>query len=283
GGVTRDAMSAIQIDTFVARARLVIAGIGDVVPATDDGRTLLARIHAWNGRCDVDSTGCAAYMTFEYHLLRGLFDPRLGLDLARDYVGSTESWQALIALLAQRASPWWDDPATPARESEATVVGAAVDAAAADLRATFGDPAQWTWGREHTITFEEGTLGKSGIPVLTWYFNAGPFPVAGAAGAVDNTYYHFSAGYPDPADATYRPGGLRDVFDVTNGPSYRLVVDMGDLDGARIVITTGLSGNPFDRHYGDMIPAWIDGSKVPLPFSPAAAGKANAATLNLTP
>jgi len=39
-------------------------------------------------------------------------------------------------------------------------------------------------------------------------------------------------------------------------------------DGARIVITTGQSGNPFDRHYGDLIPAWLNGSLVPLPFSP---------------
>ena len=44
-----------------------------------------------NGRFDVDSVGCASYMTFEYHLLRGLFDPRLGLDIARGYVGSTRS------------------------------------------------------------------------------------------------------------------------------------------------------------------------------------------------
>ena len=283
GGVTRDAMSAIQMDTFVARAPLVIARIGDVIPATDDGRTLLARIRSWNGRCDVDSVGCAAYMTFEYHVLRGLFDPRLGLAIARDYVGSTDSWQALIALLDDRASPWWNDPATPATETKSSVVVAAIDGAAKDLRTTFGSPDRWTWGREHTITFEEGTLGGTATPILTWYLNSGPFPVAGAAGAVDNTYYNFAAGYPDPTDATYEPGGLRQVFDVTNGPSYRLDIDMGDLDGARIVITTGQSGNPFDRHYGDMIPAWLNGDQVPLPFSAPAAQKATVSTLDLTP
>ena len=39
---------------------------------------------AWR---DVDSVGCAAYIAFEYRLLRGLFDDELGT-LARDYVGS---------------------------------------------------------------------------------------------------------------------------------------------------------------------------------------------------
>jgi penicillin G amidase len=283
GGVTRDAMSAIQMDTYVARSPLVIDRIGDVVPTTDDGRTLLARIRSWNGKCDAGSLGCAAYMAFEYHVLRGLFDPRLGLDIARDYVGSTDSWQALIALLDDRSSPWWDDPATPATETKASVVIAAIDAAAKDMRATYGNPDDWTWGRVHTITFEEATLGGSGIPVITWYLNAGPFPVAGAAGAVDNTYSNFSVAYPDPSDPTYEPGGLPQVFDVTNGPSYRLDIDMGDLDGARIVITTGQSGNPFDRHYGDMIPAWLNGTQVPLPFTSPAAEKATVSTLVLTP
>ena len=59
------------------------------------------------------------------------------------------------------------------------------------------------------------------------------------------------------------------MFGVTNGPSYRLTIDMGDIDGARIVITTGQSGNPFDPHYGDLIPLWAAGETVPLPFSPA--------------
>ena len=40
---------------------------------------------------------------------------------------------------------------------------------------------------------------------------------------------------------------------MTNMPSYRLTIDMSDLDGARIVITTGQAGNPFDRHYNDQI------------------------------
>ena len=61
--------------------------------------------------------------------------------------------------------------------------------------------------------------------------------------------------------------GIDRVFDVTNLPSYRLTIDMRDLDGARIVITTGQSGNPFDQHYGDLIPLWANGDTLALPFS----------------
>lgn len=57
---------------------------------------------------------------------------------------------------------------------------------------------------------------------------------------------------------------------------------MGDLDGARIVITTGQSGNPFDPHYGDLIPLWATGETVPLPFSPGNVAASAFQTLTLT-
>jgi len=133
------------------------------------------------------------------------------------------------------------------------------------------------------VTFREGTLGSSGIGVLEWYFDAKTIPVAGASGAVDNTYYHERRAYADPNDPSYVPVGIDHVFDVTNGPSYRLAVDMADLDAARIIITTGQSGNPLDRHYADLIPTWASGATIPLPFSPSAIDGSTVAKLTLTP
>ena len=135
----------------------------------------------------------------------------------------------------------------------------------------------------HSATFQEATIGSSGIAPLEWYFNDGPHAVAGAYGALDNTYYRFSRAYPDPLDPDYHPVGPDRVFDVTNLPSLRFAIDMTDLDGARIVITTGQSGNPFDRHYNDMIDPWRNGETVPLPFTQAAIDAAAAETLVLQP
>ena len=225
-------------------------------------------------------------MAFEEQLERRIFDDDLG-SLAREYVGSTESWQGLIALLAKPDDPFWDDiSTTDKKETQADILAAALDGAGAALHASLGAGAtSWTWGRLHTGTFREVTLGESGIAPLEWYFDKGPYPIAGAAGAVDATYYQFSVGYPDPYDSTVSAAtDLRSLFEMTNLPSYRLDVDMGRLDEARIVITTGQSGNPTDPHYGDMIDDWRLGQQVPLPFSSAAAVHAAAvATLTLTP
>ena len=100
---------------------------------------------------------------------------------------------------------------------------------------------------------------------------------------MNNTYYQLSRGYPDPDDPASVPTGLGGLFTVTNLPSYRLLIDMGDIDGARIVITTGQSGNPFHAHYDDQIDPWRSGQTLPFPFTAAAVAAATVDTLTLQP
>lgn len=282
-GITLDEMGEIQMDSVPTRARDIAFLLEEASPATDDGRAIAAAIEEWTGDCESDSVGCAAYMTWEYRVLRAVFDDDLG-SLARDYVGSPFSWVMLYRSLEDPTAVWWDDRTTPDVETADQVVLRAMDLAGADLRGAYGDPADWSWGRLHTATFEEATIGaSSGIGPLEWYFNKGPFAVGGAAGTPNAQYYRFREAYPDPADPDHVPVGIDALFAVTNLPSYRLLIDMGDPDGARIVSTTGQSGNPFDRHYGDMIEPWRVGETVGLPFTPAAIEAATVAELRLTP
>lgn len=282
GTLTTSDLRAIEMDSHPLRADAIVPYLAGAAPTTDDGKLLQQRITSWNGQCDVDSVGCAAYVSTEFTLIRAVFDDELG-PLAREYGGSTASWEALIAILKDPASPWWDDVSTPTVEHEKDILAAALDRTGAQLRAEVGAPARWTWGRLHTVNFQEQTLGVSGIGPLEWYFNSGARPVGGVDGAVQNNYYQTSAAYPDPGDPSYVPVGLGQVFSVSNGPSYRLTVDMSNPDGARIVTTTGQSGNPFDRHYGDLIDLWASGGTIPLPFSSSAVSKASVSVLTLAP
>jgi penicillin amidase len=271
------------MDSAPLRARDLVPLLEHVGATTDDGRTIAARIAGWDGACDIDSLGCAAWNAWEYRVLRDIFDDELRT-LARDYVGSPFSWVVLAHLLEDPAAAWWDDTTTPDLVERAPdIVTRAMDEAGAELRDAIGSPDRWSWGRLHTATFREATLGQSGIGPLEWYFNDGPHAVPGMAGAINNTYFRFSRAYADPYDIDVVPVGIEHVFDVTNLPSYRLTIDMSDLDGARIVITTGQAGNPFDRHYNDQIDLWRAGRTVPLPFSLQAIGRAAASVLTLTP
>jgi penicillin amidase len=286
GKIGVEDMRVIQMDTYVLRADRIMPRLEAVGPdtKTEDGRLLWQAMVNWDHLCGVESLGCAAYMTAELALQRAIFDDELG-PLAREYVGSVFAWETLISLLGQPDNPWWRDttPGAPEGINAATTAGAAIDATAAELRKAYGDPANWSWGRLHQVQFKESTLGSSGILPLEWYFDPPARPVAGADGAIDNNYYRVSRAYPDPADPDYVPLELTEVFGVTNGPSYRLTVDMGDLEGARIMITTGQSGNPFDQHYGDLIPAWIAGETIALPFSAENIAASTVKTLTLTP
>ncbi len=282
-GLTLQEMSGIQNDTSPLRARDVVVQLDELLPTTADGATIADRIATWAGDCAVDSNGCSAYMAWEYRVLRDVFDDDLG-PLARDYVGSPDSWVALDGLLADPTSPWWDDSTTAPLETAEMIELRAMDEAGAELRAAFGDPDHWDWGRLHTATFKEATIGTgSGIGPLEWYFNVGPVAVPGAAGAPDNTYSRLSRAYPDPTDPDFKPLGIGQLFTVTNLPSYRLVIDLSDLDGARIVITTGQSGNPFANHYNDQIDPWRTGGSLSLPFTGDAVVTTSVATLTLSP
>lgn len=283
GHLTTADLGAIQMDTHPLRADVVIPLLAEAAPTTADGRLVLERIRSWDRNCEVDSMGCAAYGAAEFTLMRAIFDDQLG-PVAKDYVGTTDSWRALINVLSDAKSPWWDDTATTAaNERPRDIISAALDRAGAELRATVGQPPRWTWGRIHTVNFKEQTLGVSGIGPLEWYFNSGARAVGGFAGAVLNNYYRMWKAYPDPSDPAYEPAGFDTLFHVSNGPSYRLTIDMSNLDAARIITTTGQSGNPFDRHYGDLIDRWSTGQTVRLPFGAAAVGASIVTTLNLTP
>jgi penicillin amidase len=286
GAAKAEDMRSIEMDTYVGRAdKLVPLLVGFIpAPSTEDGRALWTSLTRWDRQCTVDSTGCTAFATIELGLMRAIFDDELG-PLAREYVGSTMSWQALLDVLADRSSAWWRTSGASGGTGAApnAIISGVIDQTAAELRKTYGDPSKWRWGTLHQVQFKESTLGSSGILPLELYFDSSSRPIAGADGAIDNNYYRVQGAYADPLDPSYEPLSNVAVFGVTNGPSYRFTIDMGDIEGARIVITTGQSGNPGDPHYGDLIPLWADGQTVPLPFSAGNVQAGAAQTLTLTP
>ncbi len=283
GGLTVDELELIQMDSEVRRARAIVPSLRGMSPATADGQSVLFAITNWDLQCEVDSLGCAAYMAAELRLIAQIFDDELG-PLARDWVGSPISWRVLERMLNDPEAAWWDDITTQSvRETAPQIISDALDRTGEELRAALGEPENWRWGALHQATFREETLGRSGIGPLEAYFNRGPVEVGGAAGTIQNNTHRPGRGYPDPNDPSVRPVGIGGVFAVDVLPSYRLTIDLSDLDDARIVQTTGQSGNPFDGHYGDLIDLWRDGRSVTVPFSRSRVDAAAASTLVLTP
>jgi penicillin amidase len=123
-------------------------------------------------------------------------------------------------------------------------------------------PEDWAWGRVRPLRLEH-PLGV--VKALAPVFNRGPY----AWGGDGNTVSQASGGG--------RPGSPQVIA------SLRFVVECGDWDNARFVLPGGQSGNPFSKHYDDMVPLWLRGEGVAIPWSAEAVVAATIDTLRLEP
>jgi len=273
--LSADDFSAIQGDNLDIAAQQIVPYVKDIT-AEGDAQKVLDAIKSWDFHTTEQSAGAGAYQVFWLHLLRNTFDDDLG-DLAEDYVsGDDVNREAMILLLAQPDSQWWDNTATPERvETRDDILKQSLADAARDLVAQYGaDPNGWQWGKLHTITFKHSALGDQPVAFI---YNRGPFSVSGASALVNNTGGNFAFAY-EPGDPK-----LTDIMQETYGPSLRQIVDLGDLNASRFIHTTGQSGLPTSPHYDDMTPLWLKIQYVPMWWN-AADVKANAeGTLTLTP
>ncbi len=118
----------------------------------------------------------------------------------------------------------------------------------------------------HTITFQNQSLGKSGVAPIEALFNRGPFPTAGGNSIVNATGW----------DAFKS-------FQVNWLPSMRMIVDLGNLENSLTVHTTGESGHTYNPHYIDLEPLWANGEYYPMLWETQSVLNAAVDTLQLLP
>jgi penicillin amidase len=138
-------------------------------------------------------------------------------------------------------SAWYDDPATKDVEGRKEIIIKSLRDADRELTAYFSsDISKWKWGKVHTYTF---THALGSIAPFKWLWNIGPFAFPGDISTVKPGYFSDISGKP------YR---------VTDGASMRHVIDFGDIDNARFVISTGQSERWLSPHYDDQTRMWMD-------------------------
>ena len=134
-------------------------------------------------------------------------------------------------------SAWCDDVGTPAKESCADFKASTLARAVAQLREKLGpDPAAWRWERLHRARFPHGVLDAVGALRPFFSLETGQ---GGDASTVNV--------------GAYRRDG---TFVMSDGPSYRQIVDLADPAKSVFVHATGQSGNVFARGYRDLLPLW---------------------------
>jgi len=230
---------AMQGDNLVIPAREIVPYVTGLTSGDTQVQAAIDRLKGWDYVCDHEGAACAIYQATLVRLLRGTFDDEMGEELADSYINSEWAVPALITLLADPKSPWFDDVTTAGQmETRDEILLRAASQATTDLTGQLGSNMDgWQWGKLHVAVFNH-TMGS--VKPLNLIFNRS-IEASGCGDTPNSTWF-------DPAAP----------FGVTGLPSYRQIINLGDWAGSRSMHTTGQSGLPFHRHYADMITSWRD-------------------------
>ncbi len=242
-------MASLQLDLADASAAFLVPLALSASSSNDSA--VVDLLEQWEEPylMEADSASAAAYAGFWRHLLlRTLADefPDDGMP-----VGHSRLFAVMRQLGQDADNRWWDDVTTSGVESRDDIIAGAIADADSELTDLLGaDPTRWRWGDLHTATFENQTLGKSGISPIEAIFNRkSPSELGGGGEIVNAIGWTSFYGY-----------------EVDWIPSLRMVVDLSDLEDSVAIHSTGQSGHTFHPNYFDLNQFWVQGSSLALPW-----------------
>lgn len=220
----------------------------------------------WDYGTPADSAAAAYFNVVVNNLLELTFRDDLP---ERLWPAGGDRWYAVLSrLLEQPKADWWDDRATPdVTERRDDLLQRAMIEARKEITSKIArDTNHWEWGKLHRATLRHQTLGTSGIPPVEAIFNRGDFAVPGGPAVVNALGYRL--------DEPYR---------VINGPTMRMLIDLGDLDRSRWVNQSGVSGHAYHPNYDDQTQLWARNETWPFLASRAQVEAATTQRLELRP
>lgn len=191
-------------------------------------------------------------------------------DELKDELGRVTGWRfdLIEAIIgdAPVSQSLCDDVTTPGTEDCAQVISDAFDRALDGLSRTYGARmVGWRWGDAHRAVLANRPLGA--LPVVGSLLQR-MVATGGGADTINRGLTWFSG--PEP-------------FANIHGSTYRAIYDLADPQESLFVIAGGQSGNPFSRHYGDLIARWARGDYVKMTTDRAVIERGFHETLTLVP
>lgn len=248
---------ALQRDYVSLPARQIAAALAEVTPTDELEGRALELLGAFDGELAADSAAAALFeVWYSRHLAPAIAEALVGPALA-PLVGPADSRIVVEAVTEP-------DRHLPRAERD-RIVRETLGNAFGDVAARLGwDPVTWAWGDLHRIALAHPLRGRAegdladamALPSL---------PMGGSNYTPNNTWYL-------PSD-----------FLVRGGASWRMVLDVGNWDAARMTNAPGQSGVPGDPHYDDLLRGWAELDDFPLLYDRAAVEAATRERIELRP
>jgi len=231
---TVDSIRVMQMDNYSVRGRDVLGAMLknlDYSKLDNTEAEAYKIVKKWDLRFSEDSEGASVFNAWWlkfYGLVWDEFDSKNTL-LNYPSMDRTEK-----LLLAEPNSKWFDLAGTSAKETCADIVTRAFRESVAGLLHDHGKPGKsWQWG------------------------------------LVKNTHINHLANLPGFGAGEFSTGGTGGVINALrggNGPSWRMVVQMGPQVKGYGIFPGGESGNPGSYYYSDTFETWKDGKLNELLF-----------------
>ncbi len=253
-------MERLQGDVVSLNARRLVTLLKPLSSPDQKTQAALRLLSAWDGEEKATSAAAALYeVWWSRHLGHAFKEAVLAPAAAQSFDAPHAS--VLLESLENPAQRFGADAVRKRDE----VLLASLARAWAEVEGLLGpDPARWQWGKLHFSYFVHPMT-----PILDQaaraQVNVGPLPRGGGAYTVNVSSYH------------------PDSFWQAHGPSFRIVLDVGNWDNSRAINTPGQSGDPASPHYRDLAQPWAQGKYFPLLYSREAVEKAARQVIDLLP
>jgi penicillin amidase len=241
-------------------ARRLVALLAPLSSDDPDTRAALALLKGWDAQMRADSAQAALEEVWHSRYLGKAFKTAVLPKAAADAFGAPDTAVLLDSLEHPQAR--FGDNATAKRD--AVMLSSLRDAYREMVQLQGGDARAWQWGKLQT-NLNAHPFADLVDADMRAKLDVGPLGKGGSAYT--------------PNQSTYRASDFRE----TNGPSFRVIVDVGNWDNSRAVNLPGESGDPDNPHYRDLAQMWLNGEYFPLLYTRAAVERATEQRIRLVP
>ena len=256
-------------DVYSLWAQELIPFVTRIKPQDRKQEEALGYLRGWDSRMDKDSVAASLFHMWYMKLVENTLRDKLGQDLYEHYFTKQIGFNcfhflAIPDLLEYPGGYWFGDGSESNVENRDKLSQLSLEQAIDELTQRLGaEMSAWRWGRLHAATFRH-LLGLTSP--LDQVLNAGPVEVGGDWNTVNVGGFDYGAG-----------------FGPVIIPSYRQVIDLGDLSRSVSMHTTGQSGQPGSEHYRDFVEPWANVEYHPMLFDREAIEKEAKELLRLVP
>ena len=250
----------LQNDILSIPARRLLALLAPLTSDDEKTKRALAFLRGWDARLSAGSPQAALEEVWNLrHLRKAYRDAVLAPEAAAAFASADVD--AMLAALEKPDARFGETPAAKRDQ----VLLASLKSGWEEMETLQGsEPSMWQWGKLHH-NLSEHPFAAVVDDATRARINVGPIAKDGS----EHT----------PSQSLARASDFRQL----NGPSVRVVVDVGHWDDARAVNHPGQSGDPASAHYRDLAPLWSDGRYFPLLYSRKAVEEATERVIRLVP